>query len=113
MKKNPFKIIWLLYAFLSLGIGAVGVILPVLPTTPFLLLAPFCFAKGILSMPRPILPLQRAVGGEGDMIASRTEGERALVRIHDEYCESEPEAWLPRLNKIVTVAYRRRTAEGR
>lgn len=24
------------------------------------------------------------------MIASRTEGERALVRIHDEYCESEP-----------------------
>ena len=74
---------------------------------------PFCFAKGILSMPRTILPLQRAVGGEGDMIASRTEGERALVRIHDEYCESEPEAWLPRLNKIVTDAYRRRTAEGR
>ena len=35
------------------------------------------------------------------------------VRIHDEYCESEPEAWLPRLNKIVTDAYRRRTAEGR
>jgi hypothetical protein len=24
-----------------------------------------------------------------------------------------PEAWLPRLNKIVTDAYRRRTAEGR
>ena len=46
MKKNPFKIIWLLFAFLSLGIGAVGVILPVLPTTPFLLLASFCFAKG-------------------------------------------------------------------
>lgn len=65
-------------------------------------------------MPRTILPLQRAVGGgEGDMIASRTEAERALVRIHDEYCESEPEAWLPRLNKIVTDAYRRRTAEGR
>lgn len=64
-------------------------------------------------MPRTILPLQRAVGGEGYMIASRTEGERALVRIHDEYCESVPEAWLPRLNKIVTDAYRRRTAEGR
>jgi len=64
-------------------------------------------------MSRTILPLQRAVGGEGDMIASRTKGERALVRIHDEYCESEPEAWLPRLNKIVTDAYRRRTAEGR
>lgn len=47
------------------------------------------------------------------MIASRMEGERALVRIHDEYCESVPEALLPRLNKIVTDAYRRRTAEGR
>ena len=44
------------------------------------------------------------------MIASRTEGERALVRIHDEYCESEPEAWLPRLKQIVTNTYRRRTA---
>lgn len=46
MKKNPFKILWLACAFLFLGIGAVGVILPVLPTTPFLLLASFCFAKG-------------------------------------------------------------------
>ncbi len=46
MRRNPFKIIWLICAFLSLGIGAVGVILPVLPTTPFLLLASFCFAKG-------------------------------------------------------------------
>lgn len=45
MKKNPFRIIWLVIAFLSLGIGAVGVVLPVLPTTPFLLLASFCFAK--------------------------------------------------------------------
>ena len=47
------------------------------------------------------------------MIASRTEGERALVRIHDEYCEDEPEVWLPRLSKIVTDAYRRRAAERR
>lgn len=47
------------------------------------------------------------------MIASQMEGERSLVRIHDEYCESELQAWLPRLNKIVTDAYRRQAAEGR
>ena len=45
-RKNPFRIIWLLAGFLSMGIGAVGVVLPVLPTTPFLLLASFCLAKG-------------------------------------------------------------------
>ena len=45
-KKNPLRIVWLLFGFLAMGIGAIGVVLPVLPTTPFLLLASFCLAKG-------------------------------------------------------------------
>ena len=45
-KKNLVRIVWLLFGFLAMGLGAVGVVLPVLPTTPFLLLASFCLAKG-------------------------------------------------------------------
>ena len=45
-KKNPLRIMWLILGFLAMGIGAVGVILPVLPSTPFLLLASFCLARG-------------------------------------------------------------------
>lgn len=45
-KKNPVRIVWLLIGFLAMGLGAVGVVLPVLPTAPFLLLASFCLAKG-------------------------------------------------------------------
>ncbi|MBQ5734236.1 MAG: YbaN family protein [Lachnospiraceae bacterium] len=44
--KKPIRIIWLILGFVAIGIGAVGVVLPVLPTTPFLLLASFCLAKG-------------------------------------------------------------------
>ena len=46
MKKNPLRILWIIIGFAAIGIGAVGVVLPVLPTTPFLLLASFCLAKG-------------------------------------------------------------------
>ena len=45
-KRSILRIIWLAAGFLSMGVGMIGVVLPVLPTTPFLLLASFCLAKG-------------------------------------------------------------------
>lgn len=44
--KSPIKLLWLMIGIVSMVLGAIGVVLPVLPTTPFLLLASICFAKG-------------------------------------------------------------------
>lgn len=39
------KLIYMLLGFICLGLGSVGVILPILPTAPFLLGSAFFFAK--------------------------------------------------------------------
>lgn len=39
------KILYIMIGCISLSLGIIGVILPIFPTVPFVLLAAFCFAK--------------------------------------------------------------------
>lgn len=39
------KVLWMILGFLSLAMGSIGIVLPILPTVPFYMLTAFCFAK--------------------------------------------------------------------
>lgn len=44
-KKNLLRVFWIILGFICLGLGSVGIVLPILPTVPFFMATVFCFAK--------------------------------------------------------------------
>lgn len=49
------RVLWLLAGATSLALGIVGIVVPLLPTTPFVLLAAACFSRGSVRCERWLL----------------------------------------------------------
>ena len=45
MPSHPLRLGLLLFGWISLTLGIIGIVLPLLPTTPFVLLSAYCFSK--------------------------------------------------------------------
>lgn len=43
--RYPLRVVLLVSGWLCVGLGLIGVLLPLLPTTPFMILASICFAR--------------------------------------------------------------------
>lgn len=43
--KKTLKILWTISGFLCLGLGTIGIVIPILPTVPFYMATVFCFAN--------------------------------------------------------------------
>lgn len=46
VQPGRFRWLWIALAWLALGLGFLGIVLPGLPTVPFILAASFCAARG-------------------------------------------------------------------
>jgi uncharacterized membrane protein YbaN (DUF454 family) len=66
-----------LFGLLALGAAGVGVVMPLLPTVPFLLLAAFCFARSNPEWERRIVEHPRFGGAIRDWRERRAIGAKA------------------------------------
>ncbi|MEM8786866.1 MAG: YbaN family protein [Pseudomonadota bacterium] len=71
------RLAWTGFGLVALGMGAVGAVLPLLPTTPFVILAAFCLAHGSPPLAR-LLERHRVFGP----IIADWRAHRAIARRH-------------------------------
>lgn len=73
------KIVWFIIAWISFVLGIIGAFIPVLPTTPFLILSAFLFSKSSPRFHKWILELPIAGDGIRDWQHNRVIRPRAKV----------------------------------
>ena len=75
------KYVYLSLGLLSLGVGALGSFVPVLPTVPFLMLAAFCFARSSQKLHNWFVGTKLYQDNLADLAAGRGMTKKAKVRI--------------------------------
>lgn len=59
VKQSPTRWLWIAGGWAALGLGVVGAFLPVIPTTPLVLVAAWCFSKGSKRLHQRLLEHRR------------------------------------------------------
>ncbi|MCJ2533065.1 MAG: YbaN family protein [Candidatus Thermoplasmatota archaeon] len=78
--RNRFaRLLWTTAGTLSLAVGVVGIILPVLPTTPFVLIAAACYLRGSKRMYDKLVKNRYFGGYLRDYMEGRGMSKRATI----------------------------------
>lgn len=75
------KILYIVLGCISVGLGALGAVLPVLPTVPFLMLAAFCFARSSEKLDRWFRSTRLYEENLKDFVAGKGMTKKTKIRI--------------------------------
>ena len=75
------KILYLVLGCISVGLGALGAVLPVLPTVPFLMLTAFCFARSSEKLDRWFRSTKLYEENLKDFVAGKGMTKKTKIRI--------------------------------
>ena len=75
------KILYIVLGCISVGLGALGAVLPVLPTVPFLMLTAFCFARSSEKLDRWFRSTRLYEENLKDFVAGKGKTKKTKIRI--------------------------------
>ena len=75
------RILYIIFGCIGVGLGAVGAVLPMLPTFPFLMLAAFCFARSSEKLDRWLKSTKLYEENLKDYVAGKGMTVKTKVRI--------------------------------